>query len=465
MVWGLVVGWNHVKHPKQHRIYYDEDVYANMAFNMLHGYGGTVTKAWADSQKQVRFFKWPIGFPAFMMPFVAWAGTERGPKIFNEVCESLTLLLMMALTARLAANGLAGHAVVIFYGMHPVVGGWYRSGASEPLALLMLVLSFWAATESYYRSQNQNGDGADWMVVAFISGFIALHIRLENIIVTLPLFILFRKSQIKFSNRHVALFLMTGGALLLSFVIHVLSLKKYYLMNLPESRFSMTYFPSNLMSNLKFMIKYSPWPMLLFAAIAFLIYIKWQRGNEKPSNVITAWIAWMLIPVSHFVLLLFYSVGRYDVAGGSRFFLLQMAGLSVMAAVLLSKISPNCFRVRMMTAVLAGYFILLPNREEVWNQFNEQNTSPALEHAQIQNWSRSLPEQVVVISRLPFLWEHFECFSISPEIRNRNLISRSNELYLHRGLFDQLQTTSLKTGMAVDSIETKHGTIILLKIP
>lgn len=499
-IWIAVIWRIHTGCPRQHRLFFDEDVYANMTHNLLHGYGATVTASWLGDVKQTHPHKWPLAFPALTLPFVVPFGLEQGPAIFNEWCGALTLAVLMALAARVAATSWAAVAVAVFFGAHPIVGGWYRSGSAEPLSVLLVTLSFWAAVKAH-ESKTTGDVRPQWTMIALLSAALSLHVRLENILIALPLFSLFRRSRLGLRRRQM----LFSGLILLplfsTFVAHVLTLKKYYWADLPVSRFSGSYFAGNLLGNIGFLFEYGPGLAVLVVAVAcVLIFTKRVSPCSSSSRHLLG--AVILFSSLKFVLLLFYSVGQYDAPGGSRFFLIQAVPLALTLAVFfaglaskllchvretgnlqagagerrffgrpsrrltgkLQSIITGATRPGLIAVAIVLYLLMLPGRESTWQKLDDLNRSPALEHAAIQTWSGVVPADALLVSHLPYIWENLGKFSISYQLAQKRETMPSKPVYYHHGLFNDSMNLAAQHTLTLDSLTAEHGAIMLYQL-
>ena len=462
-VWAGVIGWNHQAYPLQHRLYYDEDVYANMALNVLQGYGATVTAMRVGEVKEVHGYKWPPGFPTLMAPFVAAFGAEKGPARFNQLCGALTALLLAALGYRLTASVVGAYGALLIYGLHPLAGGWYHAGSSEPLAVLLTALALWAALECRFRSRDAGQDGSDWFLLSVLAGLLAMLVRLENVLLVLPLVLLLRKARLRFAARHYLILFLAAVPLLLCLAGHVATLKPYYLADVPESTFFPALVLNNLRANIEFLLIYVPGPFLGLMVIAAFCGIILARRQGVKLNL-TPWIVVLLIPLLHFGILLFYSVGQYHAPGGSRFFLVQLLGIAVIGATLLAQWPFPRYRPWLMLAGMLCYLVLLPDRTGVWQYFDSQNESAVTEHVAILEWAQSLPEGAVVLSRLPCLWENCGVYTAAPEYAGDPTVAGSAAIYEHYGLFNLSAGLPPPEGEAVESVPTPDGTVGLYRL-
>lgn len=463
-VWASVVWWIHAAHARQHRLYFDEDVYANISHNIIVGYGATLTSSWSGENKETQPYKWPVGFPALAAPAVAWLGTEKGPAVFNEICGALTLAIVMAFATRLASSWLAGSVAVLFYGLHPIVGAWYRSGSAEPLAVLLMSLCMWSAFEHRKEEEAKNPTRNAWLLISLLAALVAMHVRLENALIAAPLSLLLWKPKRMVATWQLVALMLLGAPLVIYFFSHVRSLGSYYLSERPESTFSTTFLAGNLTDNLQFLLKYATWSLLILA-LAGVVFLAAAKRHAKEFALARAWIALALWAVMSFGVLLFYSVGQYSAPGGSRFLLSPMVVLSLIASASLCNLTTQRTRPLIVAAALTVYLVLLPDKVVTWKTLDAQNRSPRLEHEVVHEWAAEFSAPAIIISRAPYLWENFGAFTVSPEQAHGQQAGATRDRYIHYGLFDQSNELRPERELMVKSAATEHGEIALYRLP
>ncbi|MBI1786973.1 MAG: glycosyltransferase family 39 protein [Acidobacteria bacterium] len=448
LLWGLVICRIH-GYPQEHRLLFDEDAYGNMAVNVLFGYGASITTAFTSEVKHVERYKWPAGFPTLAAPLVACLGPERGLATFNECCGALTVLLVAVFACRLSGSITAGIVAGAAYGLHPVVGGWHRSNSAEPLAVLLAVLCFWAATEAI-RSRSPN----DWALVAIMAALFAVNVRWDGVLLGIPLVLLLRNTRIVQSRRAIVILLLAGFPLLADLVPRAATLARFYLSQRPESRFSLSFAVGNAGANFAFLAEFGPWPFVL-PAIVGLCWLAWIPGPFR-----TTWQALLLWLVVHFSLLTLYSVGQYRAPGGSRFLLFPLAALAVAGASIL-QLRTHRYRARLGAALLLVFSLYsLTCGSEIWISLNALYASAHREHEAIRRWSRQLPSSAVVVSPLPYIWEAFGTHSVSTSYLSQPL---PGVTHYHLGLFNPSPLQGDTS--VVDEVATMHGNIVLYRLP
>ncbi len=454
-------GWVLFCYPARHRIYYDEDVYANIAFNISQGHGGNVTQVSTAHQKVVTPFKWPLEFPLLAAGFVAMFGCETGPVLLNGLCGLLTLYLLMLATRKLTGSCYAALTAGCLYGLHPVVGGWYRSGSSEPLSILFIMLMYWACLESHDK-QNLVSLRSMGLAAALLSGLLAVHTRLENGLLIVPALLLLWR--IKFTlPRLVAVFIfLIAVALMCLMSLHWVLLKDYYLTNLPQSTFSTDFVGPNFPRNVSFLVQHTPWPLALASVV--LVLLVWKRHASAQLDLPAVYLlAWSLFALLHFLLLLLYSVGQYDAPGGSRFFLIQALCLAALVPLLLASLSKPMYG---MLGVVILLLIAGPTPNETSSQLHAPYESAEQEYQAIQKWAKELPSDGVVLSRTVSVWEAAGVLAVHPDYEDLLANEPDLRLYQHVGLFDlAIPDSTAPFGMLIQSVNTKHGAVRLYRLP
>jgi hypothetical protein len=443
LVCGAVAACNHFAYARGHRLFYDEDVYANMSHNLAAGFAGGVTASWLPgAAKRVDRGKWPLGFPVLVLPWIAALGAEDGPAACNEWIGLATAFLIGFLAARWTGSGAAGIAAVLLFGLNPIAAGWYRSGSAEP-AGVMLALASIAIAES--------SGGRPWLVpLSLTAAFLAINVRLENAVLAIPLSILFVGRSSGLARRHIAAILVLTGPLAAALAANVPTLVRHYLTGRPESRFAAGFVFPNIAVNLRFLrgIGLAPLFLLGFGALVYL-----SMGERR-------WLALLGWLGAQAALLSFYSVGRYSAPGGSRFLLAPSAALALSIVGLLAR-WPERYRSWGLAAGLTACCLSLPGRGATWGILDGLNTSPRLEHEAVRRWARDLPPGSVVISAEPYLWEANGVFTLKTGLDAP--VSVTGPLYWHRSLF-QIHDPLPPGAPVVGTVRTPDGDVSLVRI-
>ena len=72
-----IMSMGYLSCARRHRLFFDEDAYANMALNVWRGQGSVITVIKTASRFRTAPYKWPAGFPSLCAPVVGWLGPRR----------------------------------------------------------------------------------------------------------------------------------------------------------------------------------------------------------------------------------------------------------------------------------------------------------------------------------------------------------------------------------------------------
>lgn len=390
-------------HPLEHRLYFDEDAYANQALNVARGLGPVMTSARVAGAANVLPAKWPGAFPILAAPAVAAFGPERGPALLNGAAGLLTALFLAAIGAALAPGG--GFVALAVFGLHPVTGGWYRAGGSEPLALLFVAVSLFAALRGSRASATV--ERRAWLIAAVTSALLACHTRLESW-TFLAALVIGQRTQLRALGVRGGSWLLPLAPLLACHGLHAASLGRFYAAGLPQSSFSPAHIADNLVANARFLVHETPATLLLLALVPFA----WRRAARVERPLLVTLVGWQLGAAC---VLLCYSVGRLDAAGGTRLLLGPLLALSLLLAGGAVRARSALARVALGALALA-YLLLVARPARDWSRWQQDAVVAAArrEHCHVTHHARALPAGTVVVSELPFLWDNLGVDTVAP---------------------------------------------------
>ena len=401
---GLLIAYIGTAFPRRHRIYLDEDAYANMSLNVGAGHPGHTTVSYLPNAKRTMLFKWPVAFPVMALPFVRWMGPEAGPMAFNGLCGVLTVFWVMALAASIGKEPDAAIVAAVLFALQPVAIAWYSSGSSEPLSALVSLGALAAAW--FARGQTKRNY---WPAVSIILAGIALHTRLENVLLLPPVLLLLRRAPRPFPRFVTSAAMVLAAAATVHAVRHYTALRSFYLANVPESTFSLGLFTGNLVSNLQFLWRHAATTGLLsLAALGAVMLRPRGTGTRRSAGLL------LLFPLLSSLLLLFYSVGQYEAPGESRFLLLVAAVLSAFVGAEIARL--RRFRFGRLGACAAILVLAAVSRSWPATEayLNGQWTTVACEHDTMLQWAAILPKKALVISHMPYFWENLGFYADMP---------------------------------------------------
>ena len=413
----------HYAFPRQHRIFFDEDAYVSISRNTVSGHPGHLTLGSFPSGSKTVPYKWPIAFPVLAWPWIHWLGPETGPAVLNELCGAATLICVMSLAYSINRSRRAALWAAAALSSQPIALAWFRSGSSEPVSTVFVI----AALSAGWFARAAPDLGL-WPAVSLLATAVAVHARLENLLLLIPVLFLLRRSRrpIHFPVTLGAGVLLCGS--LFFAVRHYFALSGFYLAGIPESFFSWRLFPANLWGNLVFPMRYATSTALLLCVAVAAVLSRARPGIAARRPVL---IALLFLPAASSGLLLFYSVGQYDAPGGSRFLLLIAPAISIVASGLLARLP---LRTAVGLAPLVGAAIFLQYQHAA-SHTSEQWVSVRQEHDAIRSWAHTLPKGATVISRLPYIWDNFGVYAALPEDGPPS--ASAGPLYFHFGLVNQ----------------------------
>jgi hypothetical protein len=305
----------------------------------------------------------------------------------------------------------------------PIALAWFRSGSSEPVSTLFALVAVSAAWFAYSAPEL-----GLWPAVSLSASVVAVHARLENVLLLLPVLFLLCRSRrpIHFPATLAAGVLLCGS--LVFAMRHYFGLSGFYLAGLPESSFSWHLFLGNLRGNLVYLAHHATSTALLSGAAAAAIVL-WARLGMAARRWVP--MAFLFLPAVSSGLLLFYSYGQYDAPGGSRFLLPIAPAIAAVAAGLLARLP---LRAAVGIAPLVGAAIFLQYQQAA-SHASQPWASISQEHDAIRSWASALPKGATVISRLPYIWDNFGVQAVLPEDQPPG--NSAGPLYFHFGLVNQ----------------------------
>jgi hypothetical protein len=248
-----------------------------------------------------------------------------------------------------------------------------------------------------------------WPAVAIILAGLALHTRLENVLLLPPVLLLLRGAPRPFPRFTTSAAIVLAVAAAVHAVRHYAALRGFYLANVPESSFSFGLFAGNLISNVRFVWHHAATTGLLsLVALAAVLARLRGTGARRTAGLL------LLFPLLSSILLLFYSVGQYDAPGESRFLLLVAPVLSAFAGAEIASLRRLPFGRLGGCAVILVLAVLARSWPATEHYLNQQWTTVACEHDTMLQWAATLPKNALVISRMPYFWENLGFYADLP---------------------------------------------------
>lgn len=386
--------------PHTHRLYYDEDIYLNIAQNMVHdgkAVGTNFAMFYRDSYIRHDEFlnKQPNAYPALVsVVFLIFGVSEKSALVLSIVLSSLTVLMVFLFTRMLWDERIALWSS-LFYSLIPVAIVWAPTTSTEPPMVFFTILTMYL----FALSSQEREIGvtfAAWMALAFTIQF-----RPEGVIFLLIslVFILFFDGWKSFREGRMILIFFLFCALAAHHALHVLSFLHENWGAVDKERFSTVYFAKNLKDNLGFFTRNMEFPVIftLFALLGLGVH--WKRWKEK--SLMLLWI------VAFFMPFLFFYAGSFCYGVDVRFSLLLLCPLSILCGCGMETVR------RLMERLLPGHsagsylaiflvLLFLPHLPYIWT-VHEESWDARLDHDFIVRQARTLPADAVIFCHSPYV--------------------------------------------------------------
>ena len=299
--------------PPVHRLFFDEDMYINLASNLAHAPVAQLTLLGSPDDVQVStYYKEPSGWPVMLsFVFLVTGLSETAAFILARVLFGVAAAAVYQLARGVVETRLQALAAAIFFAATPACFWFSVSAGTDVPAALMMLLGMWGLLSA-------NGALA-------AGGFaMAAQTRME-LMALMPLVWMFGKLPLKWK--------IASAALVAAEVAHVgwvMSVSPILAQaeNVP-SGFALGYAPGNLLDNIKYLFNPIAFPagMTLLGLIA--VYQGWRTSRAHP---------WLIsvypFGVLFCVYLLFYA-GSFNV--NPRYSIQILAPLAILAVSVLKR--------------------------------------------------------------------------------------------------------------------------------
>jgi hypothetical protein len=292
--------------PPIHRLFFDEDIYLNIASNLSHAPVAQITLLGAPDDIQVSsYYKEPSGWPVLLsFAFLVAGRSEAVAFVLARVFFMLAIAAVYQLARELLQTRRQALAAAVLFAAAPACFWFSVSAGTDLPAALMAVLGMWGLV---------SGNGA-----LAAGGFaMAAETRLE-LIALMPVLWLFGKIPFKWKA--------IGAALVAAEIVHI-----GWVMSVAPilaeaekvpSGFALAYVPGNLLDNIKYLLN----PTLFTAAATVLAVIASARRSHPALG--------LQVAALFCVYLLFYA-GSFSI--NPRYSVQIAAPLAVLAASVLQR--------------------------------------------------------------------------------------------------------------------------------
>jgi hypothetical protein len=434
--------------PFQHRVYYDEDVYVQIARGIsVDGRARQATAAIiSDGRYRCEsgtYPKWPSGWPTLLSTlFRVFGPSESIVFVTNFGISLLSVALVGLLAGQLLPGNYGWLSAAAVYAVLPANAAWGSTAAADPAAAALntgTVLAF------AYLARHPLSRGA--LLLAVTTAALAAQFRAESILILLPAPLILLSTLDHDATR-------TGGAtpgrrycwgalllmiLLLPHAVHLGLVGTEYDPAMGEGiGFGLDHILPNLLRNAAYFVE-EPL-MTIVTVLAVVGGLRYRR--RRVSWVLTTWF------LLFFAVFLPYFVGSYRLPGLERYALMSLAPYAILAAtgidavvqwttkrasVLSEAVLAPCLA---LGFVVAGAFAT-PGHLERWDAPTQVLSE---EHQFLRRVTEQLPQNAVVMFPVPSLFINLGRSSVWPypdvdTTMLEELIDHAEgELYLYAGI-------------------------------
>lgn len=390
--------------PVGHRVYFDEDIYLNIAQNisangqaMFSNCGETRYGKFCNYEPI--FNKEPNAFP-FIGAIIFSLFGVREDLIFllMQIMGALTILPLFGLGRKLFSEKTGLWAAFLF-ALVPLHIIWSATAATEIPFLFFTVLTLYLLLPAM-----EEDNFFIWMALAACLAF-TVQFRIEGLLALIPAALLILLKGYRF---RLSWALLLGLLLLGLFFPHLVHLNyvQHQDWGAPDGhKFASLYFRNTLPANLAFFGENIYFP-LLFTALLLLGFI---RNLSRRYWGIDLWIlSWML---TFFVPYLFFYAGNFNYGVSVRYALALLPGAMLLAGSGVSWLAdwgnrafqelkmPVSFTVTLLLLLSANFIQYLPTVRAV----TEEAWQARADHKFIADFCRRLPDNCFILTHSPSL--------------------------------------------------------------
>jgi 4-amino-4-deoxy-L-arabinose transferase-like glycosyltransferase len=384
--------------PQTHRIYYDEDIYENVAQNMVWmGRAqmcneGTI-EAGVFRCDANEYNKEPNGFPFLISLAFRLAGVGEGAAhAVNHLVFAVGAMAVYWLAWLLFGSSAAGYLAALVYALIPQNLLWAATVAAEPSASAMAALGV-SAWILFCRCLS-------WSTALFAASAIAFACQFRpesGLILVVTALITFLIARLHLRRRELWAAALLTFALLTPQLVHTWAVRNENWGSGEESKFSLRAARANAKTNLAYLVEGRDFPSLytLFAALG-LFY----PGRRRESLVLLVWFSLL------FGIFLPFYAGSYRYGADVRFAFVSSAPLSALAGGGLAWIAswlrrrlaaPRVLAAAPYVLVICAFSPYLPFTRAI----GPESWGSRADHASAVRASAELPEESIVLTHNP----------------------------------------------------------------
>lgn len=317
--------------PKTHRIFYDEDIYLNIAQNianlkkagMCNEGGNLYGEYFCD---RLEYNKEPSGWPYLASVLFRIVGTShRACFLMNNIFWGLSVLVVFFTGFLLFRDERAGLFGSLLFGLIPEGLIWSNTTAVEPSATLLAGIALLSVV---FFVKNPEGKA---LFLAVVLVPFACQFRPESALIVLPAaFILVSMKPKELLNQRFYAFTLVLLILLTPHLLHLYAVKGEGWGAAGGRKFALIYLNENFWVNSLFYIKNNQFPLLV--TILFFVGIGLPRFSAtrqsflwKEKGFLLSWF------VTFWGIFLIFYAGSYKYGADVRFSLVSYIPMAILA--------------------------------------------------------------------------------------------------------------------------------------
>ena len=308
--------------PRDHRIYYDEDIYANIGQNIaLKSQTGLCNYGTFEYEEyyphSVSYNKEPSGWPYLIsLVFQVFGVNELYAFFLNNLLFAGSVLLAYLITWHITGNFYASLFSCVIFGLIPQNLMWGNTIAAEPAAAFFAGLSFLILV-LYLKARK---DSCLFLLMTVLPFSCQMRPESGLIIPVLAASILLFSPEM-LSDRKFWAYSLFAGVLLIPHLIHLYAVSGHS-WGAEESKFALSFFSNNFSVNGLFYVNNREFPSV-FTILAFSGLLFSRESIKYKACLLT----WFLL---FFGIFLFFYAGSYHYGADVRFSLLTFLPLAVL---------------------------------------------------------------------------------------------------------------------------------------
>jgi hypothetical protein len=427
--------------PRIHRIFYDEDIYNDIAQNIAHQKKAVMCNEgyYENNELQViaeEYNKQPPAYPYLISLIFRTLGTnELFAFIFNNIIFGLMVIIIFLISFLLFKDIFASFIACLSYILIPINLQWFNTCAVEPSTAFFTSLTVLSSL-LYLRYKKPIN------LLFFIACLaFSLSFRTESYLVAVLVCLIFLiKEPRVFKRKELYLFGILFFFLSTAILLHLYSVRGMS-WGAQGAKISLAYFPYNLSTNLPFYLNNWHFPLIfsIFAIIGLFSYKNIEHFKDK--LVLLAWF------LTFWGVFLFFYAGSYRFGQDVRFSILSYVPISIFIGIGISSISNflehkiKPIKTILILLILFNFTWFLPfikaEGEEAWAARND--------HKRAVEFAELLPLNSIVFTHTPniFLLHKKNAIQSSRETYGPGTVERYLErfkggVYVHHGYWSNV---------------------------